>query len=291
MRSPDDQPATDRARLVGAAYATPAPLNARIALYEHQDNPVDFVAWVLDHVENEQSVSSASRVVDVGCGPGRYLVALGDRYPGIATVGLDLSVGMARATFATGAPAAVADAMQLPIRTASCDVAIAAHMLYHVPDIALAAAELARVVGPSGVVAIVTNGIRHLLEVDTLASAAVEAVGGSPWTAPARSAARFLLDDAGSLVGAALTVVGFDRLNRELVVPDPAPVVAYVDSSESLYEPALPTGASWADVLHEVEVRAAAVITRDGAFKVHTDAGILLCRPSSAPYFATAGSP
>jgi SAM-dependent methyltransferase len=200
------------------------------------------------------------------------------RYPGIAGLGLDLSFGMAAAALATGAAAGVADAMQLPIRTASCDVAIAAHMLYHVPDLAPAALELARVVGPDGIVAIATNGRNHLRELDELSSVAVAAVTDSPWTAPARSAARFLLDDAAALIAPALAVVALDRASREIVVTEAAPIVAYVESEESLYEQAVPSGTTWADVLHEVETRVAAIVERDGAFVIHSDVGVLLCR-------------
>jgi SAM-dependent methyltransferase len=278
MTASRPDPSTDRARLVGAAYATPAPLAARAALYAYEREPVDLATWVLDHVEVHRALSERSRVVDVGCGPGWYLAVVRDRHPGITTVGLDLSGSMARATLHTGAHAGVADAMQLPIRTDSCDLAIATHMLYHVPDIALAASELARIVGPSGIVAIVTNGRDHLRELDALSSPAVESVTGSPWTAPARSSARFLLDDAATLIAPALTVIGIDRVRREIVVPEPAPIVAYVESEESLYGPALPNGTTWDDVLREVEARVAVVVARDGAFVVHSDVGVLVCR-------------
>ena len=233
---------------------------------------------MIDRAEAEHPISEQSRVVDIGCGPGRYLAELRRRYPAIAGVGLDLSLGMAAATSASGVAAGVADAMYLPIRSASCDVAIAAHMLYHVPDIALAASELARVVGPVGVVAIATNGRNHLRELDELSSDAVAAVTGSPWTAPARSAARFLLDDAAALIAPALAVVARDRASREIVVTDPAPIVAYVESEESLYDAALPSGTTWADVLAEVEARVVAIVACEGAFVVHSDAGVLLCR-------------
>jgi SAM-dependent methyltransferase len=280
MTAAPEDAATDRSRLVGVAYATPAPLAARAALYAYQREPVDIATWVLDQVEHHQPLSARNRVVDVGCGPGWYLAVLRERHPGITTLGLDLSAGMARATRNTGTPAGVADAMQLPIRTGSCDVAIATHMLYHVPDIALAASELARVVGPAGVVAIVTNGRGHLRELDALSGPAVEAVTGSPWDAPARSSARFLLEDAAALIAPALTVVATERARREIVLPAPGPVVAYVESEESLYGPALPTGTTWADVLREVETRLAAIIERDGAFVVHSDVGVLICRAS-----------
>jgi hypothetical protein len=151
-------------------------------------------------------------------------------------------------------------------------------MLYHVPDIALASTELARVVGGVGVVAIATNGGNHLRELDQLSSDAVAAVTGEPWMAPARSAARFLLDDAAALIAPALAVVALDRASREIVVTEPAPIVAYVESEESLYDTALPDGVSWADVLAEVEARVVAIIEREGAFVVHSDSGVMLCR-------------
>jgi SAM-dependent methyltransferase len=272
-----NDPWTDRARLVGAAYATPAPLAARAALYAYQREPVDIASWVLDLVDAHHPLPVASRALDVGCGPGWSLAVLGERRPDITTIGLDLSAGMARATRDTGTPAGVADAMQLPVRTGSCDLAIASHMLYHVPDIALAASELARVVGPTGVVAIVTNGRDHLRELDALSGPAVEAVTGTPWTAPARSSARFLLDDAATLIAPSLTVAAVERAQREIVVPEPGPVVAYVESEESLYGRALPAGTTWVDVLRAVEASVAAVIERDGAFVVHSDVGVLLC--------------
>jgi hypothetical protein len=96
--------------------------------------------------------------------------------------------------------------------------------------------------------------------------------------APGRSAARFLLDDAPALVAPTLTVVRTERTSREIAVPDPAPLVAYIASEESLFDPVLPVGTSWPDVLREVETRARAVIERDGEFVVRSDVGVLLCR-------------
>ena len=86
------------------------------------------------------------------------------------------------------------------------------------------------------------------------------------------------VDDAAAIVAPALTVVSLDRVMHEIVVPDPAPLVAYIESEESLFEPALPGGATWTNVLREVDERAREVIERDGAFVVHSDVGVFLCR-------------
>jgi hypothetical protein len=61
-------------------------------------------------------------------------------------------------------------------------------------------------------------------------------------------------------------------------VPEPAPIVAYVESEQSLFEPAIPPGVVWSDVLGEVERITTAVIARDGAFVVHSEVGVLLLR-------------
>jgi SAM-dependent methyltransferase len=274
----DPSPATDRDRLRGDAYGTVAPLAARAALYQYQDEQVDFHRWVLDLAEHERALEGTSRVLDVGCGPGAYLHALRARHPGITTIGFDLSAGMARAAHDSGSTTAVADAMQVPAREGGFDLVLCTHMLYHVPDIGLAARELARVVAPNGIVAIVTNGARHLHELDALISETFAAVTGAGWDAPARSAARFLLDDAPGLIAPALRVERLERVSRTITVPDAAPLVAYVDSIRSLFEPSAPPGFAWHELMAAFAQRAAGTIARDGAFVIHTDVGVLLCR-------------
>jgi len=55
-------------------------------------------------------------------------------------------------------------------------------------------------------------------------------------------------------------------------------VLAYVESEESLFDPVLPSGVQWTDVLGEVDARVRAVIERDAAFTIHSDSGVALCR-------------
>ena len=270
--------ATDRGRLRGAAYATPGPLAARAALYQYEDDRLDLPGRVLDLAEQERPLSAGSRLLDVGCGPGAYLAAAKARHPGITAIGFDLSAGMAGAAHGTNSPTAVADAMQIPARTDAFDVVICAHMLYHAPDIAVAAAELARVVRPDGIVAIATNGARHLLELDTLRSDAVRTLSDVEWNAPAHSHSRFLFEDAAELIAPALDVVRADASSRTITVPDAAPLVAYVDSGRSLFEPSLPAGITWEQLITAFEAHAAAVIARDGPFVIHSEGGVLLCR-------------
>jgi SAM-dependent methyltransferase len=61
------------------------------------------------------------------------------------------------------------DVQDLPFEEAEFDVAVAAWMLYHVPDIDRGLAELARVLKPGGILVAVTNALDHLQELWDLA--------------------------------------------------------------------------------------------------------------------------
>jgi SAM-dependent methyltransferase len=53
---------------------------------------------------------------------------------------------------------------QLPFDDASFDTVVSAWMLYHVPDVDRALAEIARVLEPGGALIAVTNSVDHLFE-------------------------------------------------------------------------------------------------------------------------------
>jgi malonyl-CoA O-methyltransferase len=86
------------------------------------------------------------RVLDVGCGAGRYLGLLAER--GAArVVGIDPEPAMlARA----GAPVVCAGLPRLPVAPAAFDVVVCALVVGHLPDLPGALAELGRVLRPGG---------------------------------------------------------------------------------------------------------------------------------------------
>ncbi|MBX3160276.1 MAG: class I SAM-dependent methyltransferase [Deltaproteobacteria bacterium] len=87
-------------------------------------------------------------LLEVGCGTGLLL----DRTRRFArrAAGIDLSGGMLAQAAARGLAVAQASATDLPIATASVDVAYSFKVLAHIPDITGALAEMARVVRPGG---------------------------------------------------------------------------------------------------------------------------------------------
>jgi SAM-dependent methyltransferase len=269
---------TDRAHLTGKAYADSGNLRARGDIYRWQQPPVDLAEWVLQQVEWD----GVRRVLDIGCGPGSYLRRLYDRE--LQLVGMDLSPGMVRElreAWPPGARAglgcAVADAQRLPLADGCVDLALATHMLYHVPDIGLAARELRRVLRPGGRLLAVTNSSAHLRELLDLADNALAALCAEG--APQRDALarRFRLEDGAEPLRSAFEHVERRDVQAELVIPEPGPVLRYLNSTRATREADLPASVSWDALLAEAERLVRARIDAEGAFRTRTHTGAFVC--------------
>src|SRR5690349_6611820 len=105
---------------------------------------------MLDDLEVElvERYGAGKDVLEVGCGTGLILGRTA-RFARRAA-GIDLSGGMLARAAERGLSVAQASATELPIATASVDVAYSFKVLAHIPDIAAALREMARVVRPGG---------------------------------------------------------------------------------------------------------------------------------------------
>jgi ubiquinone/menaquinone biosynthesis C-methylase UbiE len=123
----------------------------------------DFAGWyererhlpyhrMLDDLEVEivERYGKDKDVLEVGCGTGLILGRVHDFAR--TAVGIDVSGGMLGKAAARGLAVAQASATELAIATASVDVAYSFKVLAHIPDIAGALREMARVVRPGGYV-------------------------------------------------------------------------------------------------------------------------------------------
>jgi len=256
---------------VSANYANDENLRTRQGIWAY-GSKAPLVGRVLDLVD----VAADATVVDVGCGNGRYLATLRERGHRGPLVGLDLSPGMAAtARSASGAATAVADAQTIPIRTAGAQVTLAPHMLYHVPDIPLALAELSRITSPEGRVVVVTNSTQHSHEVDDL----LEDVTGDLLGTPVRMAwdgQRFRTAQADELLPTVFPEVDKRDLGQLVLVPEAAAVRGYLASLPDAAI-AVPTERR-EEVLAEVERRVDEHITAHGSFAVTSGATAYLCR-------------
>jgi SAM-dependent methyltransferase len=144
-------------------YATETKFAARKSAYANIEGPDP---WDLTF----QAVAEThpARVLEVGGGSGELAERI-VREVGAELIGVDQSERMVNIQRSKGIDARVGDVRDLPFAAGEFDVAIAAWMLYHVPDLDRALAELARVLRPGGRLVAVTNGAQHLSELWNLA--------------------------------------------------------------------------------------------------------------------------
>ncbi len=148
----------DDPETVRAEYATEGGLVARASVYQGLAGP-DARQTAFEAVAE----ASPRRVLEVGCGWGAFAARVRDELtPDVVAV--DLSPRMVELSRERGLDARVADVAALPFADGSFDCVVANWMLYHAPDIDLALAELARVLGRGGRLVAATNSVRHLEE-------------------------------------------------------------------------------------------------------------------------------
>ncbi|MCA9886580.1 MAG: methyltransferase domain-containing protein, partial [Anaerolineae bacterium] len=110
-------------------------------------------------------------------------------------------------------------------------VIVANHMLYHVPDLARALAELRRVLRPGGRLVAVTNGARHMWEMKALRRE-LAAQFGLPLGRAAGFELPFRLENGRSLLEPWFETVTLVPFADSLRVTEAAPLVAYALSAE-----------------------------------------------------------
>lgn len=157
-----------------------------------------------------------ARVLEVGCGTG----ALAERCAaelGCEVVALDASPEMVRATAARGIDAREGDVQALPFADGEFDCTLAAWMLYHVPGLDRAIAELARVLRPGGRLVAITNSRDHL-------AALYAAVGA------AKLDSSFTAENGAALLAARFARVDRRDVGARAVFRDRAHAAAYLTS-------------------------------------------------------------
>jgi len=143
------------------------------------------------------------------------------RDTGAEVVATDLSPRMVELARERGMDARIADVQALPFGDGEFDVVVAAWMLYHVPNLDQALAEIARVLRPGGRLVAATNSIFHLHELRQL-------VGSGP------STITFSRESGDELLARHFALVNRIDIDGTLELPDRAAVQEYVRASISM---------------------------------------------------------
>ena len=240
-------------------YATSARLETRISIHEkYSRNQQPFAEWIVSHY----ALAPGEQVLELGCGTGSMW--RGVTLPESCHVTLtDFSAGMLETAKASTthltADYAVVDAQDIPYPDAAFDVVIANMMLYHVPDIGKALAEIRRVLKPGGRFLAATFGENGVVQ-------AVAAMLGMRFD----TNMRFTLQNGGEQLAACFTQV--ERHDREdaLDVTDLHDLIAYLRSMQQM--------TALADVPDEKLLAAFAPHVSDGVLSLPKEYGLFICR-------------
>jgi ubiquinone/menaquinone biosynthesis C-methylase UbiE len=206
----------DDPALVAEEYADEARLRRRAQAYTGEDTLVDTRLPIVAAVAEV----APAHVLEVGCGWGE-LAAWIARETGAEVAATDLSPRMVELARERGVAAELADVQELPFADGTFDVAVAAWMLYHVPDLDRALAELARVLRPGGRLVAATNSVNHLQELRDL-------VGSGP------STIKFSRESGEELLLRHFAHVRREDVDGRLVFASRAEVEEYVRASISM---------------------------------------------------------
>jgi len=199
---------------VAVQYACEANLEARRSLYANAEGP-DPREVAFDAVAEV----APGRVLEVGGGPGELSARIATELD-CEVVMLDVAPRMVELAQGRGVDARVGDVQELPFPDASFDCAVAAWMLFHVPELDRGLGELARVLRPGGRLVAVTNGEQHLAELRAIA-------GGAAWER------TFTRENGAAAIARHFAHVERRDADGWITVEDDATILAFLDSLDA----------------------------------------------------------
>jgi SAM-dependent methyltransferase len=188
------------------------------------------------------------RILDVGCGPGKYYDYFQAQHPGLRYIGLDYSYAMVSDHKGNG-QITRGTMEELPFADDSFDVVMANHVIYLAPDVEATIAEFKRVLKPGGMLIAATTSVGSTPQFRELFRRTILLV--SP---PGRAAEvkipetlhrRFALENGTRLLSRQFFAVARYDLPSALVFPAVDPIMDYLEATRSIRESQLPEDVGW----------------------------------------------
>ncbi len=261
-------------------YKDSTNLDARAALHRRFSTAkIEWQPWVFDQMK----LKAGSCVLECGCGPGWLWRSNLNRIPADCRITLtDLSPGMV-----TEAEVALAnsghhfefqpvDIQELPFTDDVFDVVVANHMLYHVPDLNKALAEIKRVLKGNGRFLAATNGNNHIKEISEFGKMLFsEETAVLKDTRLQRDETFFLpfrLENGGELLEPYFCQVDLNVYEDGLQVTEVPPLIAYILSTMNADK-------ITDDILSKLTNFLEEKLATDGIIEISKETGLFICKP------------
>lgn len=220
--------------------------------------------------------SDGQKILDVGCGEGKFLNRAASINPNHQFFGVDISLGMfkqSRISQGKNISFTVGDSQALAFRDQTFDRVTAMHMLYHVPHISKAISEMARVLRPGGICLVTTNSIDSKPTKRMLKEKVASMLGMDKYPDPSE---RFNVEIGEEMFRDCFDDVRLILYKSMLILDDPEPYVEYYDSLRQFWNP-LPDDAEWQRALSLVKAHIGGIIEKEGRFEEQNSFGLFVC--------------
>lgn len=254
-------------------YSDKSFVEKRRAIYEYA---VPYFA-IEDEVVRLLDLKDGEKVLDIGCGGGKFLLKTAELFRKNNFTGLDISSDMFQSAKTEAEKQglnihfSVGDVQTLPFENQSFDRLIAMHMLYHVPSIDRALEEMARVVKEKGKVIITTNSLKSkptLRELKRKISGLINSEYPDATT-------RFNFEEGRKTIARYFKGVKSFSFESTLLLTNSRPYVDYFDSTRKLWFP-YPEDKDWTKALEFVRNYIQKQIDANGVFKEKNIFGIFV---------------
>ncbi|MEL6308099.1 MAG: class I SAM-dependent methyltransferase [Chloroflexota bacterium] len=258
-------------------FTTDDPLRIRQDIHDKYTVPDrSFAEWVLERIPWQ----GGERFLDVGCGNGLYYTKMKAKDREFEYVGMDLLAPMiTHHPLYPERRLTLADAQKLPFPDNSFDVIMANHMMHHLDDIDAGLAEFQRVLAPGGILAVATNSMSTMPELQVLMRRAIVLLtrsGAATVRAPEMPTDRFALENGVRMLSKRFFAIVRHDLPSALVFPDVDPAMDYLETTRDLREPSLPDDVVWEDVMMIMRQQINQLIKHLGELVINKQGGVLI---------------